>query len=71
MEWIRERGTDGETKSGPGPRRSELPTDSTGGYSKPRVFSQYDYASGDKNPTDGRCTALSTPCIRLPTTVSV
>jgi len=52
-EWIAERGSDGPngikawgTTDGAGYRINRL-------WWKPRVFWQYDYASGDKNPTDG------------------
>jgi len=52
-EWIGERGNDGPndidawaTIDGLGYRFDKL-------WWKPRVFWQYDYASGDKNPTDG------------------
>jgi len=52
-EWIGERGTDGPnsinawgTTVGAGYRVDPL-------WSKPRLFYQFDYASGDKNPTDG------------------
>ena len=53
IEWIGERGKDGPnsidawgTTFGAGYRVDRI-------WSKPRVFWQYDYASGDKNPTDG------------------
>ncbi len=53
VEWIAERGHDGPnsidawgTTFGIGYRIDGIPW-------KPRVFGQYDYASGDKNPTDG------------------
>jgi hypothetical protein len=52
-EWIGERGTDGPndinawaTTDGVAYRFDPL-------WWKPRIFWQYDYASGDKNPTDG------------------
>ena len=53
FEWIGERGKDGPngisawgTNFGAGYRADRL-------RAKPRVFWQYDYASGDKNPADG------------------
>jgi hypothetical protein len=53
IEGIREAGTDGTnpiqawgTTDGVGYRFSSM-------YWKPRVFGQYDYASGDKHPNDG------------------
>jgi len=52
-EWIGERGSDGPngidawaTTIGTGYRIDRF-------WMKPRLFAQYDYASGDKNPTDG------------------
>jgi Alginate export len=52
-EWIGERGSDGPngikawaTTFGAGYRIDQL-------WFKPRLFWQYDYASGDRNPTDG------------------
>jgi hypothetical protein len=53
VQWIGERGNDGPnsidawgTTVGAGYRANRL-------WWKPRVFWEYDYASGDKNPTDG------------------
>jgi hypothetical protein len=53
LEWIGERGNDGPnginawaTTFGAGYRVDRI-------WSKPRVFWQYDYASGDANPKDG------------------
>lgn len=53
-EWIAERGSDGPdsieawgASIGAGYRIDRI-------WWKPRAFWQYDYASGDKNPTDGR-----------------
>jgi hypothetical protein len=53
-EWIGERGSDGPnginawaTTDGVGYRFDRL-------WWKPRAFWQYDYATGDRNPTDGR-----------------
>ena len=53
-EWIGERGTDGPnsidawgTTVGAGYRVDRM-------WWKPRMFWQYDYATGDRNPTDGK-----------------
>jgi hypothetical protein len=53
-EWIGERGADG-----PNHINACGTTDGVGyrfdpAWSKPRVFWQFDYATGDKNPTDGQ-----------------
>jgi hypothetical protein len=60
MEWARERGHDGPnpiaawgTTFGAGYRIDRM-------WLKPRVFWQYDYASGDQNPTDGKHGAFDT-----------
>jgi Alginate export len=60
FEWIAERGSDG-----PNGIRAYATTFGAGyridrAFWHPRLFAQYDYASGDKNPTDGRHGAFDT-----------
>jgi hypothetical protein len=53
LEGIREVGTDGTNNIQAWGTTDGLAYRFSSMYWKPRVFSQYDYASGDKNPHDG------------------
>jgi len=53
VEGIREVGSDGPNNIRAWGTTDGLSYRFAGFYWKPRVFSQYDYASGDKNPHDG------------------
>jgi len=53
IEGIREVGTDGTNNIRAWGTTDGLGYRFTGMYWKPRIFGQYDYASGDKNPRDG------------------
>ncbi len=52
MEGIREAGADGDNNIRAWGATGGIAYRFAGLYSKPRVFTQYDYASGDRNPHD-------------------
>jgi Alginate export len=60
IEGIREAGTDGPNNISAWGTTDGLAYRFSSMYWKPRVFSQYDYASGDKNPKDGTHGAFDT-----------
>src|SRR5579862_3150332 len=53
VEGIREAGSDGGNRIAAWGTTDGIAYRFSGMYWKPRVFTQYDYASGDKNPHDG------------------
>jgi Alginate export len=53
IEGIREGGTDGDNNIRAWGTTDGIDYQFNQVFSKPRVFTQYDYASGDKNPKDG------------------
>ena len=59
-EGIVERGADGPNSIRAWAQTFGAVTGSTGFTSTPRIFAQYDYASGDRNPNDGRHGAFDT-----------
>jgi hypothetical protein len=59
-EWIGERGSDGPNEINAWGTSDGVAYRIDPVWSKPRLFYQYDYASGDKNPTDGTHGAFDT-----------
>ncbi|HEY3826499.1 MAG TPA: alginate export family protein [Bryobacteraceae bacterium] len=54
VEWVGERGTDGPNGISAWGTTDGVAYRIDRAWSKPRLFWQFDYASGDKNPTDGQ-----------------
>lgn len=69
IEGIREAGDDGRNNIRAWGTTEGIAYRFAPVFWKPRIFTQYDYASGDKNPHDASM-ELSTPCTQPRTTVS-